>query len=101
MTLQMRLRGTYWFFAIIGLGFVVQAFWVFGLHHTPIGGGLMMPMLLIFPVLTLAGIMREKADLKNGIVRPVDKRKSRMAIIFSATILVALLVLGMIMILQH
>ena len=101
MTLPMRRRGTYWFFAVIGLGFVVQTFWVFGLHHAPIGGALMMPMLLIFPFLTLAGIMREEADLKNGIVRPVDKRKSRMAIIFSATILIALLVIGMIMILQH
>ena len=65
MTLQTRRRGTYWSFAVIGLGFVVQTFWVFRVHHAPIGGALMMPILLIFSCLTLAGIMREEADLKK------------------------------------
>ena len=101
MTLQTRRRGTYWFIAVIGFGLVGQTFWVFGLHHAPIGGALMMPMLLIFPCLTLAGIMREEADLKNGIVRSVDKRKSRVAMILPATVLVALLVLGVLMTLRH
>jgi len=49
----------------------------------------------------LAGIMREEADLKNGIVRSVDKRKSRVAMILPATVLVALLVLGVLMTLRH